>query len=392
MKEHAVAGRSRRRALPAVVGAAVLATLIADAGVLVWGDLRPAEHTRPAPEHYVSVAQGSVRPVAPVVAPLRRRLTPHLLIAGGGSLSPAVVDRARHTKGVAAVEVVDAARAQVAGRRVGLLGVEPSTFRVFAPRSSAESDQLWQTVATGDLAVSFDLGQNGGLALGGTVPAGSSVSPGQVRVGAYATMGIGDVDAIVSHAQAKTLGMPSGNGLLVSARKTSPAKLTKALRRILPRGTKIAPLVAARERRPRGEQPRQAPRPAGRPDGVNGPSTPVTGNTMTPRMRTVLLTINNMFGPFPTIGCYRPGDPQDHGTGRACDFMESTGGRMPTAAAQAHGDQVAQYAISNAGRLGIKYVIWKQQIWNITGGGWRRMGDRGSITQNHYDHVHISVL
>lgn len=131
----------------------------------------------------------------------------------------------------------------------------------------------------------------------------------------------------------------------------------------------------------------------GRPDGVSGAKSPIVGNSMTSRMRTALLEIDGRFGPFPTIGCSRPGDPQDHGSGRACDFMESTGGQMPSASAQAHGDRVAQFVIDNASRLGIKYVIWKQRIYDMRGsGGWRQMEDRGSVTQNHFDHVHVSVL
>ncbi|GAA4347475.1 hypothetical protein GCM10023178_60070 [Actinomadura luteofluorescens] len=131
----------------------------------------------------------------------------------------------------------------------------------------------------------------------------------------------------------------------------------------------------------------------GRPDGASGTKSPIVGNSMTARMRTVLLEIDGKFGAFPTIGCSRPGDPQDHGSGRACDFMESTGGKMPSASAQAHGDRVAQYVIDNASRLGIKYVIWKQRIYDMRGsGGWSQMEDRGSVTQNHFDHVHISVL
>lgn len=137
----------------------------------------------------------------------------------------------------------------------------------------------------------------------------------------------------------------------------------------------------------------KAPAGGGKPDGVSGSKSPIVGNSMTARMRTVLLAIDGKFGPFPTIGCSRPGDPQDHGSGTACDFMESTGGKMPSASAQAHGDRVAQYVIDNASRLGIKYVIWRQRIYDMRGsGGWRQMEDRGSVTQNHYDHVHVSVL
>ncbi|MFI0450175.1 hypothetical protein [Actinomadura sp. 6N118] len=123
------------------------------------------------------------------------------------------------------------------------------------------------------------------------------------------------------------------------------------------------------------------------------PESPMVGSGgMTPRMVRVRNEIEAELGPFLTIGCTRPGDPQDHGTGRACDFMESTGGRAPSADRVAHGDQVAAYAIKHAGRLGIKYVIWRQRIYDMRNPGWRAMSDRGSITQNHFDHNHISVF
>ncbi|WP_245667999.1 hypothetical protein [Actinomadura macra] len=370
------------RALPAIVAAALTVTLGTDVAVIFAR--RPAERAR----NLVSVPDGAA-PAPPAVAPLTRRYTPHLLIAGTAPLPSSAVERARRLKGVAGATVVDAALARVGGRRVGLLGVDPSTFRAFAPPRTAESDGLWQTIATGGLAVSFDLGEDGALPLGGVVQAGSSAHPGRLRVGAYASMGIGDVDAVVSRAQARTLGLPDGNGLVLSAPRTDVGRLTGQLRRILPRGTKVAQL----NRRSPPLETGGGPQVTGRPDGAQGIRSPITGNTMTPTMRTVLLEINGMFGPFPAIGCHRSdADAQDHGEGRACDFMEGTGGLMPSAGAQRHGDQVAQYTITNARRLGISYVIWKQHIWNVRGGGWRPMADRGGITANHYDHVHISVL
>nr|BFE82901.1 hypothetical protein GCM10020093_055020 [Planobispora longispora] len=92
-------------------------------------------------------------------------------------------------------------------------------------------------------------------------------------------------------------------------------------------------------------------------------------------------------------GCLRPGDPGDHGSGRACDFMLSTGGRVPTAEAKARGDRLAQWAITNGQRLGVMYVIWQQKYYDVrTGAGWRMMSDRGGNTANHIDHVHISMF
>lgn len=98
-----------------------------------------------------------------------------------------------------------------------------------------------------------------------------------------------------------------------------------------------------------------------------------------PNAQRVYSEVRSRFG-ISNIGGYRPGDSGDHGSGNAVDVM-TTG---------ATGDAVAAYAIANAGRLNIKYVIWKQRVW-LPNSGWRGMADRGSPTQNHFDHVHISV-
>lgn len=74
---------------------------------------------------------------------------------------------------------------------------------------------------------------------------------------------------------------------------------------------------------------------------------------------------------------------------RAIDMMESTGGRRPSDGG-AHGTRVASYGLANGSRFKVMYVIWQQRINSLDGRGWRKMADRGSITQNHYDHVHVS--
>lgn len=110
-------------------------------------------------------------------------------------------------------------------------------------------------------------------------------------------------------------------------------------------------------------------------------------------MRKVKDTLDQEQGPFPTIGCVRStGDPQDHGTGHACDFMVTTGGQMAAGSAQALGDRTAAYAIAHASALGIKYIIWRQRIYDMRSPGWDPMSNRGGTTANHYDHVHISVF
>ncbi|MEU5876131.1 hypothetical protein [Spirillospora sp. NPDC047279] len=124
------------------------------------------------------------------------------------------------------------------------------------------------------------------------------------------------------------------------------------------------------------------------------PESPSVGMAgVTPRMKKVHDVLDTEFGPFPTIGCVRSGgDPQDHATGQACDFMVTTGGQMATGSAQQQGDRAAAYAIANADRLGVKYVIWRQRIYDMRSPGWSSMSNRGGVTANHYDHVHVSVF
>jgi hypothetical protein len=124
------------------------------------------------------------------------------------------------------------------------------------------------------------------------------------------------------------------------------------------------------------------------------PQSPTIGDNITPRMREVRDEIDRRFGPFPDIGCYRPGNDGEHSLGRACDFMLSSGGVMPTAPAIQKGYDIAAWAQANASRLGIMYIIYRQHIWDVrmASSGWVPMEDRGSITANHYDHVHISVF
>lgn len=129
-----------------------------------------------------------------------------------------------------------------------------------------------------------------------------------------------------------------------------------------------------------------------RSDGTWVPELPGGSDNITPRMRLVKTLIAERFGDGPGIGCYRSiRDGGEHPLGRACDFMLSRGGAMPSALEVARGHQIAAWAIKNAKRLGIMYVIYRQRIWHVRNGAWRVMSDRGGTTANHYDHPHISV-
>lgn len=98
--------------------------------------------------------------------------------------------------------------------------------------------------------------------------------------------------------------------------------------------------------------------------------------------------VAKLFG-ITSFSGYRPGDSGDHGKGLAIDFM------VPVSSAL--GDQIAEYAVQNMASRGINYIIWKQCFYAPYDSKygpaytWNQMPDRGSVTENHYDHVHVSM-
>jgi len=98
--------------------------------------------------------------------------------------------------------------------------------------------------------------------------------------------------------------------------------------------------------------------------------------------------IANLFG-ITSFSGYRPGDSGDHGKGLAIDFMVAESSEL--------GDKIAEYAIQNMASRGISYIIWKQRFYAPfdskygPANTWNPMPDRGSVTENHYDHVHVSM-
>jgi uncharacterized protein YraI len=114
------------------------------------------------------------------------------------------------------------------------------------------------------------------------------------------------------------------------------------------------------------------------------PISPGIVSHLTSNARSVYRAVCAAFtGLVSSFGGYRPGDPGDHGSGRAVDIMVSG---QP-------GRNIARFVQTHAGQLHVTYVIYEQKIWlagNPTS-QWKTMEDRGSRTANHYDHVHVSV-
>ena len=94
------------------------------------------------------------------------------------------------------------------------------------------------------------------------------------------------------------------------------------------------------------------------------------------------------FPQIETIGGWRPDDDvADHPSGRAADFM------IPNPTSQegiALGNEIQNYVMDHKAEFHVVYTIWRQRYTAATGES-HIMGDRGGLTANHFDHLHVTV-
>ncbi|CAN5377367.1 hypothetical protein BH11ACT8_BH11ACT8_31130 [soil metagenome] len=113
-------------------------------------------------------------------------------------------------------------------------------------------------------------------------------------------------------------------------------------------------------------------------DCTNGTTVPDGVNE---NIKKVHAAVCAAFPDITTYGTFR-GDGE-HAQGIAVDIMVSG----------AEGYRVADFVRAHYAELGVSYVIYSQHIWSVqrSGEGFRAMPDRGSVTANHYDHVHVTT-
>jgi hypothetical protein len=174
---------------------------------------------------------------------LHRLLQADLLVVAPASLPRRAAAAVAKLPGVVAAQQVDAARIKVDGKFVAMLGVNPLQFRAFAAKPTAESGSLWRNVAAGGVAVSYTMGK-----LDKLPPSQSLRMAGRktedLRVAGFGTVGISGVDAVVSDQVARSLGMPAGNAIVISAPHAELGALMKRVAKLLPRSARVAALVA----------------------------------------------------------------------------------------------------------------------------------------------------
>jgi peptidoglycan DL-endopeptidase CwlO len=228
-----------------------------------WLLSRTSPSTMPAP--------GSTQPAGAqsAVASLKHLTPVDLAAVSPATLPASALAAIRRLHGVQAAVAVDAARVQVNGRFIAVLGVDPSRFRGFTAKPTAHDNTFWRSVAAGQLGLSYTLGKQAKMPTGASVTvAGRHIET--MAVGPLRTVGIAGIDAVISDTAAHSLGFPEQNAIVISAtHKANFAKLAKQVKKVLPHSAAVDQLAV---------QPGQAgSAPATEPPGSTSPGQSVNG-------------------------------------------------------------------------------------------------------------------
>ena len=129
------------------------------------------------------------------------------------TLSPGMVRRIRHLRGVTRVEQFSWAQASIEDHAVNVAAVDPATYRNFTIGRVATFQPEWNRVAGGEMALRQGFSKQ--VSKKGFVRLGARSDAPEVHVGAYSPQ-VPQVDAVVNQSWIKTLGMVPGNALLIS--------------------------------------------------------------------------------------------------------------------------------------------------------------------------------
>jgi hypothetical protein len=196
---------------------------------------RPAAASRTSPRPVIHPPPSSTTTTTsldPAVAPAGQLHSPSAIATLAAPLTEAQLKSVRGQKGVEAVEVVDVGTVGFAGAPAVTLGVDPGTFRDFTPSVTAASDPLWQYIASGTVASSFDMSRDRKLTLGVDVAIAGAGGGATTKhwLGAFMSVGLPGVDLVVGRSTGRALGLTPGSGLIVSAPSVDPLVLQTSLK------------------------------------------------------------------------------------------------------------------------------------------------------------------
>jgi hypothetical protein len=218
------------------VGATGLATIHGHrtAGGAAYG----AVHRGPSSPAATPGGQNVMRTAA--VAPLRHLVAPDLMVTAARPMPTKVISKLRRVEKARSAITVDVGTVQVNGHREVAMAGDLSTLRGFTPPPTAASDQLWQNLANGDIAVSYAVAKAAHFAVGQPVLVGSH----ELRLGAVADFGLPRVGVVMSRATGARVGLKPRAGVLLSSPGHSADTLAANARDVVGRRATVLPMTS----------------------------------------------------------------------------------------------------------------------------------------------------
>ncbi|WP_243718205.1 lytic transglycosylase domain-containing protein [Actinomadura sp. 7K534] len=236
----------RRRGSPLLVAAiALLAVATASGGAYAALTAEKPERAEAGPAAAappdnlqgdpVNVAQSGQ------VAPLERVVPPDVLAVGGASISTAKIKRIAKLSQVKDVMAVAGGAVQLQGRQVNAFAVDPSDFRAWTPPGTAKKTELWEALAGGQFVVSPAASEQLQLAKGTQYPVVGRTMP-SLTMGGSGALGVPGIDMLVSQKSGTDMGLIPNVAVLVNAPGADPAKVARAVTKVLGPGTDVVNL------------------------------------------------------------------------------------------------------------------------------------------------------
>jgi hypothetical protein len=216
----------RRSAGPAVVAAVVVTLSAVLAGCGATPD-KPAAATKSPTRTDVPAGLRDVAMKRPgkVKTPL---FSQDLLVYSQNPLPADVVSAVKKVKGIQATEQFSIASFYVEEQQVTYAAVDPDTFRRYMPAGTAQTTEIWDRVADGELGVTPAI-RDAVAVRDDTVQMGNAKDAPTLHIGALARLNeplnAPFINAVVNERWAPKLHMPEGNALLISTATVDPGKI-----------------------------------------------------------------------------------------------------------------------------------------------------------------------
>ena len=153
------------------------------------------------------------------------------MIKNKTALDPDLIERINAAPGVKRSLVLSLGNVGIENRVINIGAVDPSTYRNFTERASAELQEQWDRVAGGELAIDKALGKKL-QDKAGYLKLGNDEDAPEVHIGAYAPQ-VPQIDAVVNEKWGEELGVPTDNAMLIYTDRDSPRVVMEELQEIV---------------------------------------------------------------------------------------------------------------------------------------------------------------